>query len=173
MTCKRLAVLCAAGLVAACNGYQSFAEAKSPKGELTALLARPKGSMEPIYYSVRIKGDMNCVAAQLQGYEAESWVRMAWTAPDELTIRYGVPLGRGMKPVAPRAATGDEACKGLKLAIVEDPSLAPPPTKAAPGYEQVQYDPKDPYKGGKLPDDSAQKGRAGADPSATTEQEKK
>ncbi len=161
---KPAALLLAALTLSACNGYTSYAEAASPGGKRTALLTRPNGSMEPIYYSVRVKGSGDCIAAKLEGYEAESWVRIAWTGEDALTIRYGVPLGRGMKPVAPRPATGEGACQGIKLTIAEDPSLAPPPSHNAPGYANVQYDPKDPYKGGALPANSAQRGREGADP---------
>lgn len=157
-------VLLAATILSACSNFHSFAEARSPDGKRVARLTRPKGSMEPIYYSVRIEGAENCVTALLQGYQAESWVRMEWAGDRALTVRYGVPLGRGMDPVAPVAATGDDACHGFKLTIVEDPTLAPPAGHNAPGYERVQYDPKDPYKGGKLPANSAQRGRHGADP---------
>jgi hypothetical protein len=156
-------------MLAGCGGYQTFAEAPSPDGARTALLTRPRGSMEPIYYSVRITGAETCVAATLEGYQAELWVRMEWTANDALTVRYGVPLGRGMKPTAPAAVTGEEACRNLRLTIVEDPRLAPPPTHNAPGYDSVQHDPNDPYKGGELPENSAQRGRLGADPAAANE----
>lgn len=150
-------------MLSACNGFHSFAEVRSPDGKRVARLTRPRGSMEPIYYSVRVEGAQTCVAALLEGYEAESWVRMEWTGAQALTVRYGVPLGRGMDPIAPTAATGDDACHGLKLTIVEDPTLALPEHHNAPGYDRVQFDPKDAYKGGELPANSAQRQRRAVD----------
>ena len=95
---------------------------RGPRGQV-AHLERPGGSMEPIYYSVKVdRGfDGECTAARLEGYEAERWVRLAWDGPS-LTVRYGLPRNPEAKGLAP-AIPAEHACGDLPVRIVEDASL--------------------------------------------------
>ena len=118
------------------HGEHTFLETEGDKA--TAYLARPGGSMEPIYYSVWIDGPgEKCRAAELGGYEAEEWVRLAWTGPEKLRIEYGLPQGYGMQASAPAPARGEDACAGYLTEIAEDPLLALPPSHSAPGFEHM------------------------------------
>jgi hypothetical protein len=101
-----------------------FLETPSPDGKLSAHLERPGGSMEPIYYSVKVTGAKDCTAATLKGYQAERWVRLNWSADGALVIRYGLPDDPHSKAVAPEPQRGSEGCHGMSVRVIEDLSLS-------------------------------------------------
>ena len=98
---------------------------RGPRGQV-AHLERPGGTMEPIYYSVKVHGAYlagECTAVRLEGYEAERWVRLAWDGP-ALVVRYGLPRNpeaKGQAPVTP----AESGCNGVPVRIVRDDSLVP------------------------------------------------
>lgn len=104
-------------------GAHTYLETRSSDGRLAAHLERPGGSMEPIYYSVRLTGAQDCTAITLRGYQAERWIRLAWDGAT-LVVRYALPDDPGAKAVAPTAKHGADGCHGVNTRIVEDPSLA-------------------------------------------------
>lgn len=100
-----------------------FLETRSPGGTLTAHLERPGGTMEPIYYTVKVTGAQTCTAAELKGLQAERWVRLSW-AGETLVVRYGLPDDLNAKAVAPKSKNGAEGCHGMGVRVVEDPTLS-------------------------------------------------
>ncbi|QDZ07248.1 hypothetical protein FPZ24_06965 [Sphingomonas panacisoli] len=104
-------------------GPHVFLDTKSPDGKRTAHLERPGGSVEPIYYAVKVTGaGADCTAATLTGLQAERWVRLSWNV-DALVVRYGLPSDPNAKAVAPAARRGGDACHGMTVRVIEDPSL--------------------------------------------------
>lgn len=100
-----------------------FLETPSPDGKLSAHLERPGGSMEPIYYSVKVTGAKDCTAATLKGLQAERWVRLSWDGA-ALVVRYGMPDDPNAKAVAPEPQRGGEGCHGMSVRVIEDSSLS-------------------------------------------------
>ncbi|HEX4693366.1 hypothetical protein [Sphingomonas sp.] len=100
-----------------------FLETPSPDGKLSAHLERPGGSMEPIYYSVKVTGAKDCTAATLNGLQAERWVRLSWDG-GALVVRYGMPDDPDAKAVAPEPQHGGEGCHGMSVRVIEDNSLS-------------------------------------------------
>ncbi len=105
-------------------GPHVFLDVKAPDGKRAAHLERPGGSMEPIYYSVKVTGaGADCTAASLTGLQAERWLRLSWDA-GALVVRYGLPSDPNAKAVAPAAKRGGDACHGMTVRVIEDSSLS-------------------------------------------------
>jgi hypothetical protein len=114
-------------LLIGCGDPPRFQEAKSPDGELTAVLTRTIGSMAPKFYRVVIEpGDGQtdrCEVATLHSYKTENFVRLAWRDERTVELRHGVPSQGPIDEVTPQEASGERKCRGIGVVLVPDPSL--------------------------------------------------
>lgn len=90
-----------------------YQKALSPDGRMTAVFGRQGGGVEPRYYWARIDyglfGWRHCKIAEVEGFEAEHFVRMRWSNPNTVAIDYG--LSPGM--VGPKSVAGRSGCSQI------------------------------------------------------------
>ena len=85
----------------------------SPDGRMTAVFGRQGGGVEPRYYWARIDhglfGWRHCKIADVEGFEAEHFIRMRWSNSKTVTIEYGLSPGMA----GPKYAIGSSRCSQI------------------------------------------------------------
>ena len=109
----------------------------SPDGRMTAVLGRQGGGVEPRYYWARLDhglfGWRHCKIADVEGFEAEHFIRMRWSNSKTVTIEYGL----SPRMSGPRSATGKDACAKLRVEFRHNAELDAAAYKANANFEKA------------------------------------
>ena len=120
-------------LLSAC-GPEIRMPTASPDGTYEAMLWNYGGSTYPFVHAVRITGpgqpDQGCIAASFEGAQPEEYVRLAWTGPKSLEVRYGVSEEDRDRDGVPTPDQSSERCTEFEVSLVEDPTASAAATRA-------------------------------------------
>ncbi len=100
----------------------------SPDGKWRAWLERPNGSMEPMFYTLRVRPNSIfetpvCDVALVSNWFAERYSRIAWPGKDMMRFDYGIAERDTGGDGAPRILPIPKDCAGLVVRARHDRSL--------------------------------------------------
>jgi hypothetical protein len=101
----------------------------SPDGKWRAWLQRPQGSMEPIFYTLRLQSrgifgaHPVCNLAVISNWGVESTTRLSWPTAAVLQFDYGIAPRDKLRQGAPQPKPVPAGCAPVRLVTRHDPAL--------------------------------------------------
>jgi hypothetical protein len=122
-----------AALLSACD-HKVRMRTPSPDGTYEAMLWNYGGSTYPFTHSVRITGpgqpEQGCIAASFEGNRPEDYVRLVWTGPKSLEVRYGLSSEDEGRDGVPTPHESSQRCTEFAVRLIEDPAASEAATRA-------------------------------------------
>ena len=134
---RSVLVACSLALLLSACGRKISMQTPSPDGTYEAMLWNYGGSTDPFVHSVRITGpgqpEEGCVAASFRGAKPEDYVRLAWTGPKSLELRYGVSSEDRNRDGVPTPDQSSQRCTEFAVSLIEDAAASAAATRANVG----------------------------------------